>query len=90
MFTVKYRQFTLAPAQQADAPMMYSQVESIDGPFDRISQEHTIHGMVVYAYRGDGELHMTYGPCLNGREDPPRPTVWVMNEMGATVAKYDL
>ena len=82
----------MASLQSSSVPVSYDQVESIDGPFCSVSQEYDRGYMVVYAHRSPSELGMTYGPIMepDGTNQPPRPTLWVMNEQGATVAKYDL
>lgn len=88
MFTIKYRRFN--PAGQApDGRSNFLPVESIDGPFTHVSQEWQDGYAVVYAHRGDA-LGMTYGPHGYGEDYEPRPTLWVMNEQGATIAKYGL
>ena len=92
-FTVKYQRYVPAAAQPADGPVFYSPIQSIDGPFTSIHQEYKDGLLVVYAHRGD-ELGMTYGPVFGTdappERQPPRPTLWVMNDQGQTVAKYDL
>ncbi len=93
MFTIKYRRYNLAAKQCTEASTpFFDPVETIDGPFAQINQEYESGYMVVYAHRSDGELGMSYGPNngIDGPQSPPRPTLWIMNEHGATVAKYDL
>lgn len=93
MFTVKYQSFQPCAMQQEGAPTFYDKLEQVHGPFEFVSQE-MIEGMiVVYAHREGGAPGMTFGPFQPPEtigEKPPRPTVWVMNASGATVAKYDL
>jgi hypothetical protein len=50
--------------------------------------------MVVHAHREGGAPGCTWGPVPHedrapGTQPAPRPTLYVMNESGATVAKYD-
>lgn len=95
MFTIKYRSYVLSATQNADmtAPRCFDQVEQIHGPFQLVSQEMDDGYTVVYAHRHESELGYTFGPINGpdeGPETPPRPTVWVMNDHGATVARYDL
>lgn len=100
-FTIKYRRYN--PSAQQPGPdvvaprFFYDAQETIDGPFAFVSQEMVDGYVVVYAHRSYDETPgMTYGPCKSGGDrgtiegDAPRPTLWVMNEAGATVAKYDL
>jgi hypothetical protein len=96
MFTIKYRSFVPAATQNAEpgSPTLYDCVEQISGGYDFVSQEIEDGYMVVHAHRG-GDPGMTFGPCKGvdrkaGEAPPPRPTVYVMNDTGATVAKYDL
>ena len=98
MFTIKYRSYSPSDVQQGGGFPCYDQNEQLHGPFDLISQEMVQGRLVVYAHRG-AEPGMSFGPWV-GAEIPapsdtpqsaaPRPTLWVMNESGATVAKYDL
>lgn len=94
MFTVKYRRFQPCSQQPIDGPTFYDKVESIAGPFEHISQEYVDGLAVVYAHREGGAPGMTYGPVQADQGPPgtnaPRPTLWVMNDSGATVATYDL
>jgi hypothetical protein len=45
---------------------------------------------VVHAHRDEFAPGYTFGPVKHGEAGMPRPAVWVMNEHGSTVAKYDL
>lgn len=98
MFTVKFRTYNLAPTQSADpkAPRCYDEVELIYGTFELVSKEQDGDGnTVVYAHRPGGAEGLTLKHCdhiqqVAGQLPPPRSTCWVMNEQGATVAKYDL
>lgn len=97
MFTIKYCAFNPSATQcvDQDSPVFYDRVEQLSGPYDHISQEYVDGYMVVYAHRDGGGLGMTYGPIKApdvepGKQPAPRPTLYVMNESGATVAKYDL
>lgn len=92
MFTIKYRSHVPADTQQAGVPIAYDTVEQLSGPYHLISQEVEKGSIVVYAHDIHGNSQCTFGPhvwseTLSG---PPRPTLWVMNENGATVARYDL
>lgn len=94
MFTIKYRTFTPSATQCADpgSPTYYDQNEQLHGPFDLVSQEMQDGLIVIYAHNGDdpGTTFGPFRPPETANEEPPRPTLWVMNEAGATVAKYDL
>jgi hypothetical protein len=96
MFTIKYQTFSLSPTQPADAPgSFYDRSEQIHGPFAMVSQEYKEGYSVVYCHRTEDALGMTFGPFIppeqgDGGSRHPRPTLWVMNEQGATIAKYDL
>lgn len=89
MFTIKYRTFALSPKQDNHGPY-YDMCEQIHGPFGFVSQETDDGCRVVYAHRDDGAPVMTFGPVKVGVAGQPCPTLWVMNEQGATIAKYDL
>jgi hypothetical protein len=92
MFTIKYRTYCLSHAQPQDGPACYDEHEMIEGPFELISKEADENGdVVVYAHKDAGTPGITFGPHLVDKEArAPRPTLWVMNAQGATVAKYDL
>lgn len=96
MFTIKYRSYSLSRTQNEDesAPRCYDEHELIDGPFAMVSKELDDGYVVVHAHRDHNYPGMTFGPIKSDNpttDGPaPRPTVWVMNEAGATVAKYDL
>lgn len=95
MFTVKYRAWERADAQPpADATNgpVYSILERLDGPFSEIATRYEDGYLVVSCRRDGGEPGMCYGPVIQPEDDPrmPRPILWVMNEQGATIAKYDL
>ena len=93
MFTIKYRSYSLSPKQSSDVPTCYDEHELIDGPFAMISKEYQDGYQVVHAHRDHNAPGMTFGPCIYDEVagvHHPRPTLWVMNESGATVAKYDL
>lgn len=90
-FTVKYRMFEVSGLQPADGPPLFRPVELLDGPFHHISQSWEDGRMVVHCHRDEVSPGMPYGPVIHAEaDDRPRPTLWVMNEQGATVAKYDL
>lgn len=94
-FTIKYRSWGLAVAQDPEHYPVYSQTELISGPWDLVSQEVEGGCVVVHAHAHaeKADSRMTYGPWLPPEGDgpaSPRPIVWVMNESGATVARYDL
>ena len=95
MFTVKYRSYCLSakqPPADCTAPSaFYDEHELIDGPFAMVSKEMDDGWTVIHAHRDHNSPGMTFGPCKNDADAGwPRPTLWVMNEAGATVAKYDL
>lgn len=93
MFTLKYRSFEMDAKQDSCGPTHWVQKEQLHGPFPFVSQEWANGLPVVYAHRDDGNLGMTFGPVLTPDSlgvDPPRPVLFVMNENGATVSKYDL
>jgi hypothetical protein len=96
MFTIKYRTFPLTeiqPPPNSASPACYSEHELIDGPFAMVSKEMDDGYVVVHAHRDFTAPGMTFGPhkAQEAAGSPgPRPTLWVMNEHGATVAKYDL
>lgn len=98
MFTVKYRTYNLAPKQQAGGPLCYDEVEMIYGTFELISKEQDEDGnTVIHCHRPGGAPGLTVKHCDHQDEKraagdlpPPRSTCWIMNEQGATVAKYDL
>lgn len=94
MFTIKYQTYNLASQQPVNGPANYDRCEQIHGPFGLVSQEMEGGYTVVYAHQGDAP-GMTFGPnrgreLLEGETPPPRSTLWVMNEAGATVATYQL
>lgn len=92
MFTIKYHFYVLAAAQSSDGPF-YDECESCHGPFEVVSQEREDGYIVVHGIDCSG-LPMTFGPVKSqdqvAGKPEPRPVVWVMNEHGATIAKYDL
>lgn len=93
MFTIKYRQFQIASEQPCEGPTNYDAVESLHGPYADVFQNFDDGGMVVYAHDEHGDCKMTFGPCCGSdvvADMPPRPTLWVMNPTGATVATYRL
>lgn len=96
MFTVKYRTYNLAPKQPAEGPRNYDEVEMIYGPFELILKEQDEDGYtVIHAHRAGGGdpltvKHCDHGDQVAGQLPPPRSTAWIMNEQGATIAKYDL
>jgi hypothetical protein len=92
MFTIKYRSYSLSRTQNEDesAPRCYDEHELIDGPFATVSKEIEDGFVVVHAHRDHNSPGMTFGPIRAGEAGQPRATLWVMNEAGATVAKYDL
>lgn len=90
MFTIKYRTLHPSDSQQTEGPTHYDSCEQLHGPFTFVSQERESGYPVVYAHNGDAP-GMTFGPIKTaGSNESMRPTLWVMNEAGATVAKYDL
>lgn len=98
MFTIKFRTYSPARTQPArtqpsEGPAFYDENEQIHGPFELVSKEQDEDGYtVVHCHRGTD-------PAVTFSDDHkdeaagskrPRPIVWVMNEQGATIAKYDL
>lgn len=72
-----------------------TECDRIDGPYESISTRYEDGYLTVYASRNYLQPGMTYGPVIGpelppGTPQGPRPTLWVMNEAGATIAKYDL
>lgn len=96
MFTIKYRYYTLTQQPQGVEFICYDENESMHGPYDVISKGMENGYPTVQGIPEPGpNLPMTFGPFTPPSDSPhpekhPRPTVWVMNEAGATVAKYDL
>lgn len=93
--TVKYRSYTLASAQPVEGPKHYDECEQIHGPYAYVEKSMKDGLPVIYCHDSDGNPGMTFGPFqgedrVAGEEPAPRPTVWVMNYYGATIAKYDL
>jgi len=94
MFTIKYRTYRFAPQQPTLGEPCYCTHEQILGPFEFVSQEvdDKTSQFVVHAYAPGGSS-TTLGPVQRpdeGQQNPPPPIIWVMNETGATVARYDL
>ncbi len=100
MFTIKYQTYNPSSAQQSlgkpglNDPINYDRCEQLHGPFSLVSQEMEDGYVVVYAHRGD-DPGMTFGPermadRVAGEPQPPRSTLYVMNENGATIATYHL
>jgi hypothetical protein len=94
MFTIKYRFYTLAAAQSVDGPF-YDQCESCHGPFEVVSQERDQNGSIVVHGIDPNGQPMTFGPARAEESavlhnPSPRPVIWVMNDHGATIARYDL
>lgn len=92
MFTIKYRSWEVCDRQPTPAPASpcYSQLERLDGPFAAVSTRYENGLLAVSCDRNDMTPGMTYGPVQPTEGNVPRPTLWVMNEQGATIAKYDL
>lgn len=90
MFTIKYRTYNPSPKQDGGTTCFYDQCELIDGPFALVSQEMDDGYIVVHAHRDHEAPGTMFGPVRADEAGKPRPTLWVMNEQGATVAKYDL
>jgi hypothetical protein len=97
MFTIKYRTWNPAPEDSETAiPGSWVKTEQLWGPFEFVSSETRANGLEVYGYyKGyhDGDqrgLPMTFGPFCDAPKEQPHPVLWVMNESGATVAKYEL
>jgi len=95
MFTIKYRAYRRAPQQPTDGSTNYCVHEQLHGPFAFVSQEidDCSGAMVVHAHgdvAGSDDPRVMFGPIITDNDGTPRPVVWVMNETGATVARYDL
>lgn len=95
MFTIKYRFYTLAQPVAGETANFYDECESCHGPFEVISQGRENGYITVSGIPTPGNLPMTFGPFVPPLDAPdpsrhPRPTIWVMNEGGATIARYDL
>lgn len=97
MFTIKYRTYNPAPPVDGMINSGWLQHEQIWGPFEFVTQEAADDGKsIIYghykAIPGEtGGLPMTFGPIGDDwPQNQPRPMLWVMNEQGATIAKYDL
>jgi hypothetical protein len=93
MFTVKYRTYTLSPKQDGNGPY-YDENEQIHGPFELVSKEQDDNGYtVVHAHRDQCQPGITFSEFQRDEvagAKRPRSVLWVMNEQGATIAKYDL
>lgn len=95
-FTVKYRSFEAAvPSRYDPLAQRPIPVEQLHGPYAMVCQGHEGGDVAVYCHDEHGDCRITFGPWLPPERtelgDPiPRPTVYVMNAAGATVAKYDL
>jgi hypothetical protein len=90
MFTIKYRYFILANEQPEGGPPNYDENEMLYGPFSLVEQGRDKGFIIVTGYDDSEEGNETFGPFNTDVSGHPRPTLWVMNESGATVAKYDL
>jgi hypothetical protein len=98
MFTIKYRTYSLAPTQNSDAlaSRCYDENEQIHGPFELVSKEQDEDGCTVVHAHPPGNAPATTFADPGSRNDSvagetrPRSALWVMNEQGATIAKYDL
>jgi hypothetical protein len=96
MFTTKYRYYEPAPAPADCTSGGFTPCERIDGPYAAVSARYEGGYQTVYCDLGDQAPGMTFGPVLTGDTDNeaprnfPRPTLWVMNAQGATVATYHL
>lgn len=95
MFTIKYRYYTLTPQPQGVTFICYDENESLHGPYEVVSKGMENGYPTVHCIPAPGELPMTFGPFVAPSDAPdperhPRPTIWVMNDQGATISKYDL
>jgi hypothetical protein len=93
MFTIKYRTYSVSRIQNGapNSPTMYDENEQIHGPFELVSKEQDENGFtVVHCHRAGDAPGMTFDPLRTDAAGQPQSTLWVMNEAGATVAKYDL
>lgn len=92
-FTLKYRYWALSPAQESDNFPNYMELEALSGPWDYVFKDMELGLPLIRAHNEGGSGSATYGPFLReelDRPGSPHPVVWVMNESGATVAKYEL
>jgi hypothetical protein len=94
--TVKYRYYSLAAAQPEQGPRNYDECEQIHGPYAYVEKAMVDGYPVIYCHHENGDPAMTFGPIkvddigVAGERPMPRPTVYVMNYYGATIAKYEL
>lgn len=90
MFTIKYRSYQPASKQPCDGYVDYTSREEVTGPYSHVTQDVDENDQLIIN-AANGDIRIMFGPWLPPEGDrTPRPTVWVMNESGATVAKYDL
>lgn len=95
-YTIKERAFYIdhnnpPPADCVGPINTFVPAENIVGPFANVSQRYEDGYLVVTGhYHGDDTPGVSFGPWSGLSNDCPRPTVWVMNENGATVATYQM
>lgn len=93
MFTVKFRHYELSdqqPPKDCVAPKkFYDECEYVSGPYQTVQKRMDDGWQIVTAYDGANPGY-TWGPFKDLDEGQPRPTIWVMNDQGSTIAKYEL
>ena len=93
MFTIKYRYYQLSdqqPPEDCLAPTKFWQEhEQLHGPYIGINKIMVNGYQMVECFDYTNPPN-TFGPYDHLEEGQPRPVIWVMNEQGATIAKYDL
>ncbi len=95
MLTIKYRMTDAAEVIEDGFTFVTYSVGQFmprpDLPDDHSSNSEKLYRVVVTGHRPDGST-ITYGPVIAVQDTAPtvEPIVWVMNEGGATVAKYSL
>lgn len=92
MFTIKYRSYQLSKLQDSNGPY-FDEIEQLSGPYAHICKDIKNNAPIIYAHENlESPATCTFGPVVYDEDatHPPRPTVFVMNERGATVASYRL
>lgn len=100
MFTTKYRYYEPAPTPPDCISGGFTPCERIDGPYGSVSARWEGGRQIVYCDCGEANPGMTFGPINNDepctiaeaekQRNFPRPTLWVMNAQGSTIATYHL
>lgn len=93
-FTIKQSMFAVRDPLPGHVLGSIEPIDTIAGPFSYVSVRLEDGCQVVTGHYASGEPGWTFGPFGGPEPDCgleiPRPTIWVMNEAGATVAKYTL